>query len=463
MAGLDGNPRPLPINVPPELSGQLVKPVEVEHDPFADGQGTRQAAQVLHDPFATPISGLTPQNKLEEWMDDWSKRKILSAEDIAGKYGQGIIHWLGYPGETLQGKHSIEEIRNSDIGPATALAVVTGKMPGVSALLSKQSLNPGATFGTMMGQRSETADIPKLNTAKAMADAGAHPEQILRETGWEQGADHRWMYEASDHTIRMNPNGIGGTVGKSLDGIEHLTDAYGNYVKDMRVEVDPNLGVSAVYVNKNGNTPGYIKVANKNLMDPTILMHEVQHGIQEFEGFAKGGRKGVMPAQPLDDAMQELSLEKIKLDEKDRMRMSTPEDDARRKELGALMKDWSTKRAAWNNAAYQNYRNLAGEQQAWNTERRLKMTPEERLEKPSWQTETVDRQDQIVNFASTRQTDVPVHSGIRVFPKTIPGYSLKGGQQPFDIIQVEHNPFDIQGSLTKRSGLAEAMFGLKKK
>ena len=205
-------------------------------------------------------------------------------------------------------------------------------------------------------------------------------------------------------------------------------------MKDMQVMFDGNMqdGVAGIFdgsnISLNAKESGMFgdrMLDNENIYG--TLLHEVQHAVQDAEGFAKGGnlhtatteegllavihRKSVERSK----VMRELdSLNRILASSEEEMKMwaelegKTPEEERR-----AVQERIERKAAEYDNLTAQMnrieklktvsmtdarnlYHDLAGEVEARNATKRMGMTEEERRAKPASETEDVDREDQVV-------------------------------------------------------------------
>lgn len=131
-----------------------------------------------------------------------------------------------------------------------------------------------------------------------MVKDGFDPTVIKLRTGWEQGIDGFWRYEIEDPFI---PSEI-------ID--DYVRHRYGEKIsismllRDMQLlEAYPelqNLTLYAMYSPKKGMS-GYFNPCNRSIVvsmgRPSniqyhieeVLLHELQHLIQDIEGFAVGG------------------------------------------------------------------------------------------------------------------------------------------------------------------------------
>jgi hypothetical protein len=131
-------------------------------------------------------------------------------------------------------------------------------------------------------------------TAKIMDAQGELREDIWYTTGWLRGADNQWRTEFSDRDAKMTLDKVapGGKVEMNKpyrlgDVLSHLP-LYRLYpeLADYTISFDPNLPPQhAAYDTANKS----ILMSGQQPDDVTTLLHEVQHAIQDIEGFGRGG------------------------------------------------------------------------------------------------------------------------------------------------------------------------------
>lgn len=158
------------------------------------------------------------------------------------------------------------------------------------------------------GARAATADKHALVTAQDRLSAGEDAETVRQETGWFQGKDGKWRFEISDAGAQLaqqvyfaergkwypsrfladardhgSDTGGTGTLG---DVLEHpaLFAAY-PALRDMpvtaKIRKDQESGAfDGRFITATAENEGRLL---------SVLLHEIQHGIQNIEGFATGG------------------------------------------------------------------------------------------------------------------------------------------------------------------------------
>ena len=170
---------------------------------------------------------------------------------------------------------------------------VANKMPQMAKdnpkLLGKLYANgKDVSLNSFAGEKAITANVGKLDQAKAMLENGADEVEIWQKTGWFKDKDEAWKFEIGDSKARLNPNfKSGGRLSELLEH-EELFKAYPE-LRDIKIKkIIDEKGEKLGYYDPNKK-----EIAINNIGDKSTLMHEVQHAIQEIEGFAKGsGAKG---------------------------------------------------------------------------------------------------------------------------------------------------------------------------
>ncbi len=151
-----------------------------------------------------------------------------------------------------------------------------------------------------------------LTVAKQMEMGGKTPEEIRSATGWERGADREWRYEIPDLAVKdgaaslvSEKRAVAQKEGKKLFSVAladlvdapDLFKAFGR-LRDLKIEfgeLPPMAG-------------GYFSPAEDAIRIPfntdittdgarMTLIHEIQHAIQEIEGFTKGADFSRVPTK----------------------------------------------------------------------------------------------------------------------------------------------------------------------
>ena len=272
-------------------------------------------------------------------------------------------------------------------------------MPGVREAgireMNARGQELGGLLGTFAGVGAKTADVVKLEQAKKMAKAGADPVDVWKQTGWtDQFPDGKWRFEISDdkakpikigwgssESLKHGDNGIEAVssvfrhpdLGKAYSGTSAGYDAKGNRLvarifpnKENAAYEEGGLLTVGADLGKDGNWR----------IKPSQTLHELQHAVQQREGFARGGSPDELAATlpATQETANRLWKEKV----------------------AAGMDPSKAAAEALSEARYDTYLKLAGEAEARLTQSRMDLTPAERAARPPWLEFDVPREQQIV-------------------------------------------------------------------
>lgn len=261
-----------------------------------------------------------------------------------------------------------------------------------------------------------TFRMDNLSVAKDMEKNKKKAKAIKAATGWERGADGKWRYEMPDVVLRdpkewVNKKNLtlSDIINKPNDLFKEYPELFDAYpeLKDMKIikgraksggvfynnAITLNLGDIREAIKYDLDT--HYKLANNSLKK--TLVHEIQHYIQEQEGFAKGGNSEMIVDKNALDAIAKLRAEKDAL-AKEFYAMSPDEQQRRKYEINNRYNDITKQIERLEKSSrigYDGYQRLAGEVEARNVSARLNMTPEERRKTLAESTEDVARKDQI--------------------------------------------------------------------
>ena len=160
--------------------------------------------------------------------------------------------------------------------------------PNKEILLADGTPLPAVAY-SFAGEQSKTADTKKLYQAFGMAASGKSPQEIFKATGWLKGKDGKWRYEIPDLLSKINFANV------KKRGVAMLEKAYDNpklyeaypFLKKIRIEA------AEMDADTYGQAMKRTIQINKDMLDDAeskkTLVHEIQHMIQDREGFAAGG------------------------------------------------------------------------------------------------------------------------------------------------------------------------------
>lgn len=147
-----------------------------------------------------------------------------------------------------------------------------------------------AAIGLFGGPLAKGADLAALARAKSMAEAGTHPTNIWKDTGWFQGPDNKWRFEIPDTNAQWLRSPKRGSTDTMKDVLSH-PELYAAYPELADIWAEPiRKGTSTLgeYYPSDHSYRGGIRIQNK-IADPrSTALHELQHAIQQREGFDPG-------------------------------------------------------------------------------------------------------------------------------------------------------------------------------
>jgi hypothetical protein len=349
----------------------------------------------------------------------WPARAVRDTANAVGGYVQHV-------GDAVAGR-----VDPMAVEPAMDFSLAIG---GPSLAMAPLKQGPG-TFGGMKSHIGPKTSA--LNEAKGMEKAGGYADEILEKTGWFKDVDGHWKHEIDDSTGKLSPFALGSLnlgVQKKLGEIYEgpVLEAY-PHLKDVRITNNVPEGAWGVYRgNEIGLAPG------RSLQDTeSTLLHEIQHGIQQREGFAKGGSVEEFVGDPAVIANTKRQMEELKdargalltLEDMDarkawlRQRGHEPGSDAweyamglRREDVGkideGILRLQQALKAAEDPEG--SYRRLAGEVESRNVQHRRTMNAQDRVESPPWYTRDVQE-----DFLVRGQTDPDPMKGW-LFRRSVP-------------------------------------------
>lgn len=330
---------------------------------------------------------------------------------LAGDIGSGVNALLNFarvPGDVYAGKYTPQQIQQ--IAPSYALGLASLATPVGATMIPEDSL------GIFAGTKSLTAPTNKLLAAKTAEDFGLAPETVYH-TGWFRGADGQWRYTIPDANARLKTENLlpGSSIapdiyhvprGRTLSQVLEHPDLFAAYPNLASAPISPLSFEDMAAGTRAGFTPGptpqfYLGSARPENMLSSAL-HEVQHSIQEHEGFGTGGNPGEFYPKDYDEQVESLKNDFVDLNE--RVHNTPGLDDIHKHGLEWYMQGYTSSldkyylpklpqslrnqverlhnRAqnirAMSNTAFDDYQRLAGEVEA--------RTVQEQLARGDWST-----------------------------------------------------------------------------
>lgn len=291
---------------------------------------------------------------------------LRTANPMLWDDNSGFAEWTRKPAGSPMGNAALEEILN------------------------------GPVMATFAGVNAKTADLAKLATAKELSAKGADNEAVRQATGWFKGMDSKWRFEIDDSASKIGKAAADefidrDVMGGKAAGILWHNDLYRAYPElrgiDVAVSRDPSVGGSFGGSSISAKSPS-AKDAR------STLLHELQHAIQQREGFAKGGSPSMFPdmaeqKQLLGDGNVLTRIYEFTGGDmnaaKERFRQYFKREPALGAEslaLSGTSADEMLSQSMAIKSPEQMYRSLAGEIEARDVSARMNLTPAQRLATP---------------------------------------------------------------------------------
>lgn len=186
--------------------------------------------------------------------------------------------------------------RLANAGNTSRLGQSVGGMLGdLPSLIDPHLVAGGAATVTpaiFAGMMAKTADLNKLKQAERLAELGHSADDIRDMTGWFKGVDDKWRFEIPDQPSQMTRGvGTNARVGEVL-AHDELYSAYPE-LRDMKAY---GLGAreEGMYMPPEAPTGEVVFVGDNNAH--STLLHELQHAVQEREGFSAGANLKPKPS-----------------------------------------------------------------------------------------------------------------------------------------------------------------------
>jgi hypothetical protein len=200
--------------------------------------------------------------------------------------------------------------------PKTYPYPTVDEMPAVRAAFdeffktveTKEGEDGNVALFSFAGQQSATADQFQLDRAKQLLADGANSNAVRQQTGWFKGVDGKWRYEIDDSGASLKAHGFGfgellDALGKNLtlaDVLDHpaLFAAYPSIAGSSVEAIDEkSRNNGQLSKNEDGSFTIMVNAGLGEAKALSTLLHEIQHGIQNVEGFASGGSPRTISAE----------------------------------------------------------------------------------------------------------------------------------------------------------------------
>lgn len=302
-----------------------------------------------------------PRNMLERMAQDIAIRKSVQDMNLPSAYRSQE--------EGLQAPNVLGGLVSLDPTDYVGSGELMEGASAAKGLLAAKAAAVPALTGIFAGQGAKTSDLAMLQKAKDLQAAGVPDRDIHAQTGWFFGAaDGKPRFEIPDNKAQFNLrnapiDAYGAQELAAFDALHHpeLRKAYPvlEETKFLHYPTEEYRGASF------DPTDNVVTFGREAMRDGSgISLHELQHAIQDHEGFAHGGSVGAIAHNPMQYAKPE-ELEYAKT--LPAYRDAPDKEEFLKRYAQYVLKD-----------PYDAYHRLAGEAESRLTEARLNMTPQQR-------------------------------------------------------------------------------------
>jgi hypothetical protein len=239
------------------------------------------------------------------WMQD--PRRTQQLQGTGRAIQQGLLN-------IQQSDKRFQDLFDKSFGdPKQPFKVTDKKALSQLAEMTQSGLLGMAEVGMFIGAGSKAFDKAMAFTATKLEKKGVSPQEIWKETGTVRGPDGMWRQEISDKltTLKGEPykDVIMGAYERGFlktgDQLYKTTvdDVFFHHgLKEAYPEV---MNIETQMMRKGSDAKGSLSTGGKNqvlqvredlLGEPakSTILHELQHAIQEKEGFGVGGNTDTM-------------------------------------------------------------------------------------------------------------------------------------------------------------------------
>jgi hypothetical protein len=394
-------------------------------------------ASALHSARSL-VRGMRGDDPFEKW-----DRKVLLPFEESGKTGEwrwavpqsllDVMQGVMSPGKALRGEYELAvdpaSGRVVHKGMAEDAGTLAGALAGTGAVTAPLR---GSGLGIFGGVMAKTADKEALKLAQKMAEDGASRDEIWQATGWFKGKDGKWRFEIPDEGSTIGDKalselsgdtGASGATQRRASGVLWHSPLYEAYPELRGIDIDARYNNELKgsrgrysYPDGNGGRPAVMTETNA-LYGPQgthgVLLHELQHAVQDREGFGRGASveeyaHGPMFDRKANDLKAELSRSifgSISMPPHEVVRNLKYGDQAELRQIAqrfgfetvdeavAFLKQQDELRTPFS-----QYQRTSGEVEARNVQARMKMPAEERRSKAPWLTQDTPDELQIVRM-----------------------------------------------------------------
>lgn len=326
------------------------------------------------------------------WMQD--PRRTQQLQGLGKSIQQGLLN-------IEQSDKRYQDLYDKAFGdPKSPFKVTDKKALSQLTEMTQGGLLGMAEVGMFVGAGSKAFDKAMAFAATKMEKKGATPQEIWKETGTVRGPDGLWRQEISDKESFVKgtkpfENVIMGAYDRGV--LKTGNQLYKTNVEDVMYhnplkEAYPELmEIETQMMRKNSDARGSLSVGGENQVMQvrgdlpanearSTMLHELQHAIQEKEGFGVGGNVNTMARlkSTVMDKIGELNSQMGSYSKAMDASTDPAEKALLRQQYDAAMEERMNLVPFAQLDPKDAYRALIGEAEARLTQTRRDLTPEQR-------------------------------------------------------------------------------------
>lgn len=234
-----------------------------------------------------------------------NKAADIGSKVVQGAIAGGIQH-ASTPGALMQPNPYPDnsEEANWYNDQRDKIATQWGPQQALNSLSPGMAMAEPGAAGILGGRLAHTAKIENMFKAEDMLDAGKRMSAIRNETGWFQTpTDNQWKFEIPDTYARLNQHGLNYAkegdfrMGPAAAMMDHpaLYEAYPQLANDLMYNTVLQKPHNGVGIGSFTPSSKIIEIEAPDLRRARVIgLHELQHGVQDIEGFSGGGNPSDM-------------------------------------------------------------------------------------------------------------------------------------------------------------------------